>query len=76
MRFIKDLLADILFPKGYFVGFGLIISPYIWDILWKGTEKLGNIVICDRGVIVQVVGIVLVIGAYCSEKYLNQRTGR
>ncbi len=73
-RFIKDLISDILYPKGYFIGFGLIVSPYIWDIFWKGTEQLGRIVVCDKGVITQLIGIFLMIGAYLSEKYLKRRT--
>ena len=76
MKFVKDLIADLLFPKGYFVGFFLVISPYLWDIFWKGAENLGHIIVCDRGVIVQIVGVSLAVGAYFSERYLNKRTGK
>ena len=73
-QFLKDFLAYTLYPKGYFIGFALAISPYVWDILTKGAREFNLVSVGNVGAIIQIVGFVLMVGAYFSEKYLDNET--
>ena len=45
---------------GYYIGFAMIISPIVWDILWKGLRSGENIKVCLGGVICQIAGLIVI----------------
>ena len=61
MKNIIDNLKLWLGVNGLWTGISLIISPYLWDVFWRGAREMAHVSVGDKGAVVQLLGIAVIV---------------